>query len=110
MDRGHRIVGAAFADRYEAAGRVLAGLHKVRFEHFYENILTIHHVPRVVARSSARLSQPRAGAGRAEPAEKLVAHLNAMDMSIVLQPGRPCLIHNDYSGANIVVDTGGCCM
>ena len=95
-----------FADRYEAAGRVLAGLHRVRFEHFYENILTIHHVPRSW-RDHLRVCLNRELA-RAELylPEKLVHRLNSLDMS-VLQPGKPCLIHNDYSGANIVVDTAG---
>ncbi|HMA50850.1 MAG TPA: phosphotransferase [Magnetospirillaceae bacterium] len=96
-----------FADRYEAAGRVVAGLHKVRFEHFYENILTIHHVPRSW-RDHLRVCLNRELA-RAELnlPEKLVARLNAMDLGVVLQPGQPCLIHNDYSGANIIVDPGG---
>ncbi len=95
-----------FAERYEAAGRVLAGVHKVRFEHFYENILTIHHVPRSW-RDHLRVCLNRELA-RAELnlPDRLVRQLNALDMS-VLQPGQPCLIHNDYSGANIVVDKAG---
>ncbi|GEM_PF-4517262 len=95
-----------FADNYEAAGRVLAGIHKVRFEHFYENILTIHHVPRSW-RDHLRVCLNRELA-RAElnlPG-RLIGRLNELDMS-VLQAGPPCLIHNDYSGANIVVATGG---
>lgn len=95
-----------FADRYEAAGRVLAGVHRVRFEHFYENILTIHHVPRSW-RDHLRVCLNRELA-RAELnlPQKLVDRLNALDMS-GLQAGTPCLIHNDFSGANIVVATNG---
>ena len=95
-----------FAENYEAAGRVLAGIHKVRFEHFYENILTIHHVPRSW-RDHLRVCLNRELA-RAElnlPGT-LVDRLNALDMS-ALQEGPPCLIHNDYSGGNIVVATDG---
>ena len=95
-----------FADRYQAAGRVLAGVHKVRFENFYENILTIHHTPRSW-RDHLRVCLNRELA-RAElnlPA-KLANRLEALDMS-GMQAGSPCLIHNDYSGANIVVATDG---
>ena len=95
-----------FADRYEAAGRVLAGVHKVRFEHFYENILTIHQVPRSW-RDHLRVCLNRELA-RAELnlPQKLVDRLNALDMS-GLQAGPPCLVHNDFSGANIVVASDG---
>jgi len=92
-----------FEERYLEAGKLLAGVHKVRFEHFYENILTIHHVPRSW-RDHLRVCLNRELA-RAEfnlPA-RLVEHLNELDMS-KLEPGRPCLIHNDFSGANIIVD------
>jgi hypothetical protein len=95
-----------FADRYEAAGRMLAGVHKVRFAHFYENILTIHHVPRSW-RDHLRVCLNRELA-RAELnlPDTLVERLNSLDMSS-LKEGSPCLIHNDYSGANIVVATDG---
>lgn len=95
-----------FSDRYQEAGKLLAGVHKVRFEHFYENILTIHHVPRSW-RDHLRVCLNRELA-RAEftlPA-RLIERLNGLDMS-KLEPGRPCLIHNDFSGANIIVDTAG---
>ncbi len=95
-----------FADRYEASGRVLAGVHRVRFEHFYENILTIHHMPRSW-RDHLRvcLNRELARADLHLPT-RLTDRLDRLDMS-VLKPGLPSLVHNDYSGANIVVDTAG---
>lgn len=95
-----------FADHYHDAGKLLARLHKVRFESFYENILTIHSVPRSW-RDHLRVCLNRELA-RAElnlPA-KLVAHLNEADMS-KLAAGPACLVHNDFSGANIVVGQNG---
>lgn len=94
------------ADRYEAAGRVLAGVHKVRFEHFYDNILTIHHVPRSWRDHLRVVLNRELARGQLNLPEMLARRLEDLDLS-KLQAGRPCLIHNDYSGANIVVDTGG---
>jgi hypothetical protein len=93
------------AEGYAAAGRVLAGVHKVRFENFYDNILTIHHVPRSW-RDHLRVTLNRelARAALTLP-ESLARRLEELDMS-GLRAGRPCLIHNDYSGANIVLDAG----
>lgn len=91
---------------YHAAGRVLAGVHKVRFENFYENILTIHHKPRSW-RDHLRvcLNRELARAALTLP-EALVKRLETLELS-KLTPGRPCLVHNDFSGANIIVDAGG---
>lgn len=95
-----------FEDRYQTAGKILAGIHKVRFEHFYENLLTIHHVPRSW-RDHLRVCLNRElSRGQFTLPEKLVERLNRLDMS-GLTAGRPCLIHNDFSGANLVVDTAG---
>lgn len=91
------------APRYHAAGSLLADLHRVRFEHFYEDIFSIHHVPRSW-RDHLRVCLNRELA-RAElflPGP-LVARLHRLDMS-TLSPGVPCLVHNDFSGANIVFD------
>ncbi len=95
-----------FADDYFAAGKLLAELHRVRFEHFYENIFAIHHTPRSW-RDHMRvcLNRELARADLTLPA-KLVTRFNRLDLSN-LQPGIPCLIHNNFSGANIVVDAAG---
>ena len=95
-----------FPEHYQAAGKALAGIHKVRFEHFYENLLTIHEVPRSW-RDHLRVCLNRELArGEFYLPESLVARLNELDMSR-MEPGRPCLIHNDFSGANIVIDPDG---
>lgn len=95
-----------FADSYFAAGKLLAELHRVRFERFYENIFSIHHTPRSW-RDHLRvcLNRELARGDLTLPA-KLVTRLNDLDMSN-LQPGTPCLIHNDFSGANLLVDASG---
>jgi Ser/Thr protein kinase RdoA (MazF antagonist) len=95
-----------YPERYCAAGKVLAAIHKVRFEHFYDNLLAIHHVPRSW-RDNIRVCLNRELArGAFSLPEALAARLNALDMSKI-EAGRPCLIHNDFSGANIVIDEGG---
>jgi hypothetical protein len=95
-----------FADHYNAAGKTLAGLHRVRFENFYENIFAIHHVPRSW-RDHLRVCINRELA-RAELhlPERLVARIHADDLS-KMPPGLPCLVHNDYSGGNIVIGQNG---
>jgi aminoglycoside phosphotransferase (APT) family kinase protein len=95
-----------FPEHYHAAGKALAAIHQVRFEHFYENLLTIHEVPRSW-RDHLRVCLNRELArGAFSLPEALVERLNALDMS-KMEAGRPCLIHNDFSGANIIVDPAG---
>ncbi len=93
-------------DRYHRAGQALAGVHKVRFDHFYENILTIHERPRSW-RDHIRvcLNRELARAGLYLPAA-LVQRLEKLDLS-TLEAGRSCLVHNDYSGANIIISKAG---
>jgi aminoglycoside phosphotransferase (APT) family kinase protein len=91
---------------YEQAGALLASLHRVQFENFYENIFNIHHVPRSWT-DHLRICLNRELA-RAEfhLPDKLVDRLNRADFSVV-KPGRPCLVHNDFSGANVLFDQSG---
>jgi hypothetical protein len=95
-----------FADHYHRSGKMLAGLHRVRFENFYENIFAIHHYPRSW-RDHLRVCFNRELA-RAELTlpEKLLQHLQSVDLS-KLTPGGACLVHNDFSGANVVIDQQG---
>jgi hypothetical protein len=92
-----------FVDHYHLAGKLLGGLHKVRFENFYENIFSIHHKPRSW-RDHLRVCINRELA-RAEMhlPERLVARLHEADLSKMSQ-GLPCLVHNDFSGGNVVID------
>jgi len=95
-----------FADHYFAAGRALAGVHRVRFENFYENIFSILHKPRSW-RDHVRVCINRELA-RAELhlPERLKARIDAVDLS-KMSPGPACLVHNDFSGGNIVIDQEG---
>jgi hypothetical protein len=103
---GHVLWQAPRPEHYEQAGQFLARLHRNRFEHFYEDIFAIRHFPRPWAAhvraaytrelAHAEASLPPAVAGR----------LAAFDLD-ASSPGQPCLIHNDYSGANILVDGAG---
>ncbi len=103
---GHALWEAPSTEDYAQAGRILARLHRNRFEHFYQDVFAIRHMPRpwedhMRATYAGELAQARP----ALPAG-LAARLGALDFS-GLQPGAPCLIHNDYSGANILVDGNG---
>ena len=94
------------ADNYHRAGKLLAGLHRMRFESFYENIFSIHHLPRSW-RDHLRvcLNRELARADLTLPSS-LTARLAELDLS-KLPTGRPCLVHNDFSGANVVISETG---
>lgn len=100
---GHALWEVPAAGRYHRAGRILAGLHRNRFEHFYEDIFAIRHYPRPWAdHMRAGYARELAQAEAVLPAA-LAARLASFDLG-QLQPGLPCLIHNDYTGANILAD------
>lgn len=100
---GNALWEAPTADHYNRAGRILARLHRNRFEHFYEDVFAIRHVPRPWREHmQATYARELAQAQKALPAQ-IAAKLADLDLG-ALQPGQPCLIHNDYSGANILVD------
>ncbi len=94
---------APSVDHYFQAGQVLAGLHRIRFEHFYEDIFAIRHVPRswedhLRASLISELAQ----------ALQHMPHLPRVPELGGVVAGRPCLVHNDYAGANLLVEpTGG---
>ncbi|MFN3075757.1 MAG: phosphotransferase family protein [Alphaproteobacteria bacterium] len=93
-------------DQYFHAGRDLARVHRVRFEAFYPDIFAIHRTPLSWrANFEAAFGRELAAATpRLPPA--VVRRLRAVDISD-LRPGPPCLVHNDYSGANIIAEPGG---
>ena len=94
------------AERYAQAGRDLAGLHRLAFDHFYEDICAIHRRPLGWAeRFHAAWSKELAEAAPRLPAA-LAGRLAAFD-SATLVPGAPCLVHNDYTGGNLLVEPGG---
>jgi aminoglycoside phosphotransferase (APT) family kinase protein len=93
-------------DLYAAAGQRLATLHRFRFDGFYRDIFAIgrahrpwpdhaeHAFRQVLSQVAGEL--PAAVAGR----------LSALDWHR-LPEGRPSLIHNDFSGANLLAGDDG---
>ncbi len=92
----------AKADYYFLAGRDLAQLHRITFEHYYQDLFKIGRAPLDWA-SNFRLSLDRelALAERHLPAS-LAAKIKSLDISRT-PSCRPSLVHNDYSGGNIIV-------
>lgn len=90
------------AEHYYAAGALLAKIHQFRFDHFYDNIFAAHALPRSW-RDHLRVCANRELA-RAELylPSKLTERLNRLDFSD-LETGPACLIHNDFTGANILI-------
>lgn len=102
----HCPVNAALSGLYQRAGRDLARLHQFRFAHFYDDIFAIDHQP-------LSWHQRFAGAYTRECAEAAphlpvatARRLAALEVT-ALPAAIPCLVHNDYSGANILVEPGG---
>lgn len=107
---GNALWNAPSETHFHDAGRALARLHCVRFQHFFDDVPAIGKRPRawpdVLAAAFARALDEAQDAlppglvqrlGRFDPAE--------------LRPTAPCLVHNDYSGANILVAArGGLCI
>ena len=95
------------SDHYAAAGRNLARLHRITFDAYYADIFRIGREP---LDWTARFE--RALAVEAQQAETLLPpnilkKLRTLDVA-ALPSTPPRLVHNDYSGGNIIVDgTGG---
>ncbi len=90
---------------YARAGAELATLHRLAFEHFYEDIFAIDRsalawADRVRAAWTRELAEA-AAALPAAAAESLAAFAIAG-----IEAGRPCLVHNDYTGGNLLVEPG----
>ncbi|CAK0771812.1 Phosphotransferase [uncultured Gammaproteobacteria bacterium] len=97
---------AADPENYRLAGRDLATLHRVRFQHFYRDIFQIRHQP-LSWREGFAQSLARELEGAAErlpgPVVDQLRALNPADW-----PEAPaCLVHNDYSGGNILIEAQG---
>jgi hypothetical protein len=91
---------------YRRAGAELARLHRLRFQHFYQDIFAIDREARAWGeRFCASFAKELAEAAPRLPPE-LAAKLAAFDVAGIA-PGLPCLVHNDYTGANILVEPAG---
>jgi len=94
------------ADGYHAAGRNLARLHGITFQSYYQDIFRIGREPLSWAeRFGAALAAERRQAEPLLP-PAILAKLDAVDTAAI-PAARPCLVHNDYSGGNIVVEASG---
>jgi hypothetical protein len=103
---GDALWRAATPARYAQAGVELARLHGLRFENFYQDLFAIdRHALEWRQRFRAAWEHELAEAAPRLPAE-LLGRLRAIDLDAI-PPGPPCLIHNDYSGANILVVPDG---
>lgn len=94
------------ADLYAKAGADLARLHGLDFEHFYPDIFAIdRRAQDWRERFQAAWSKELAEAAPALPAG-ISAALARLDIDAIT-PGVPCLVHNDYTGGNILVEPRG---
>ncbi|MEI6986823.1 MAG: phosphotransferase [Rhodospirillaceae bacterium] len=93
-------------DDYFTAGCNLARLHRITFDSYYHDIFSIGREPLSwVERFGRALAAERLLAASLLPAVAL-AKLDGLDLSLIT-PARPCLVHNDYSGGNILKDGDG---
>jgi hypothetical protein len=91
---------------YFTAGQNLARLHRITFQSCYQDIFRIGREPLSWhQRFAAALAHERLQALPRLPAAA-ARRLEAIDPATVT-PARPCLVHNDYSGGNIIVEAGG---
>ncbi|MEI8394730.1 MAG: aminoglycoside phosphotransferase family protein [Rhodospirillaceae bacterium] len=91
---------------YFEAGRTLAKLHRIKFDAYYRDIFSIGNEP-----LSQTVHFARALATERQLAESLLpavvlSKLDALDPD-TLPPTHPCLVHNDYSGGNIIIGADG---
>lgn len=91
---------------YRAAGRCLAGLHRFRFQGFYPDIFAIGRRQRPWPRHLDDAYRAVLAQVAGDLPTDVAARLERVDLSRV-PPGRPCLVHNDFSGANLLVDSDG---
>jgi len=97
---------AGDAGQYFLAGQDLARLHRIAFESYYRDIFQIGRAPLGWAENFARaFGQELAEAEQRLPA-RLAAKARALDIGRI-RPARPCLVHNDYAGGNIIVAPDG---
>jgi len=93
-------------ESYGQAGAELARLHRLVFEHFYEDIFAIdRRAMEWRERFRAAWTKELAEAAPALPAE-VAGRLEAFDISGI-SAGLPCMVHNDYTGANILAEPSG---
>jgi hypothetical protein len=93
-------------DQYFQAGANLAELHGIGFDAYYRDIFRIGREPLPWAECFGAALEREAAAARPRLPPALAAKVGRFDAA-GLTPARPCLIHNDYSGGNILVAAEG---
>ncbi len=90
---------------YRAAGQALATLHQVRFDTFYADFFAIGKTPQAWSdRFRAALDKERSEA-QSRLSATLFRALEPISLPATM-PFPPCLIHNDFSPGNILVQQG----
>jgi len=103
---GEILWSQAEPEPYYTAGRNLALLHQITFQSYYQDIFRIGREPLSWhQRFATALAHEREHALPRLPAT-VIAKFDALDPA-ALMPARPCLVHNDYSGGNIIIDSYG---
>ena len=90
---------------YRAAGRALASLHQVRFDAFYADFFAIGNTPQAWADRFRAALDKEVGEARSRLSPTLLQAVGHIAIPTTL-PFPPCLIHNDFSPGNILVQDG----
>ncbi len=90
---------------YRAAGRALASLHQVRFDAFYADFFAIGNTPQAWADRFRAALDKEVGEARSRLSPTLLQAVGHIAIPTTL-PFSPCLIHNDFSPGNILVQDG----
>lgn len=96
----------ARADDYAGVGRDLASLHRIGFRAFYEDIFTVGRAPLSWAERFRRAFDRELEKARPRLPGALARKLGALEPAALPEPAA-CFVHNDYSGANIIVAPEG---
>lgn len=96
----------ASAEHYAGAGRDLAGLHRIGFDAFYEDIFKVGRTPLSWVERFERALARELERARPRLPEPVARKLAALDLAALADP-KACFVHNDYSGGNIIVSPEG---
>jgi len=97
---------APSAERYHDAGRNLAALHRITFQSYYQDIFRIGREPLAWAERFGRALEGERQQAESRLPAALLAKLDGVDAAAI-PAARPCLVHNDYSGGNVVIEPAG---
>ena len=90
---------------YHAAGQALAQIHEIQFEAFYADFLSVGTQPVQWAERFPSALSKELGAAHSRLPQTLGEALATLSMPATIDV-TPCLIHNDFSPGNILVQDG----